>query len=100
MLEHDGVLATSQISEKARHFSVAFPRHALFAFVFIELATPKVVLAATTRSLSGGWVTQQLRNATLTVACVRGGTSSTAEALMSRLHRRVCCRRAALAREA
>ncbi len=36
----------------------------LFALVFIELATRKVVLAATTRSPSCAWVTQQLRNAT------------------------------------
>jgi putative transposase len=36
----------------------------IFAFVFIELATRKVVLAATTRSPSCAWVTQQLRNAT------------------------------------
>src|ERR1035438_2611854 len=36
----------------------------IFAFVFIELATRKVVLAATTRFPSQAWVTQQLRNAT------------------------------------
>jgi hypothetical protein len=36
----------------------------IFAFVFIELATRKVVLAATTRGPSQAWVTQQLRNAT------------------------------------
>jgi transposase InsO family protein len=36
----------------------------IFAFVFIELATRKVMLAATTRSPSQAWVTQQLRNAT------------------------------------
>ena len=32
----------------------------IFAFVFIELATRKVVLAATTRFPSQAWVTQQL----------------------------------------
>src|ERR1019366_200068 len=37
----------------------------IFAFVFIERATRKVVLAATTRGPSQAWVTQQLRNATL-----------------------------------
>jgi putative transposase len=36
----------------------------IFAFVFIELATRKVILAATTRFPSRAWVTQQLRNAT------------------------------------
>ena len=36
----------------------------IFAFVFIELATRKVMLAATTRFPSQEWVTQQLRNAT------------------------------------
>jgi putative transposase len=36
----------------------------IFAFVFIELATRKVMLAATTRFPSQAWVTQQLRNAT------------------------------------
>jgi hypothetical protein len=36
----------------------------VFALVFIELATRKVVLAATTRFPSQAWVTQQLRNAT------------------------------------
>jgi putative transposase len=36
----------------------------IFAFVFIELATRKVALAATTRFPSQAWVTQQLRNAT------------------------------------
>jgi hypothetical protein len=36
----------------------------VFAFVFIELATHKVVLAATTRFPSQAWATQQLRNAT------------------------------------
>jgi len=36
----------------------------IFALVFIELATRKVVLAATTRFPSQAWVTQQLRNAT------------------------------------
>jgi len=36
----------------------------LFAFVFIELATRKVVHVATTRFPSHAWVTQQLRNAT------------------------------------
>ena len=36
----------------------------IFAFVFIELATRKVVFAATTRFPSQTWVTQQLRNAT------------------------------------
>jgi putative transposase len=36
----------------------------IFAFVFIELATRKVVLAATTRFPSQAWVTQQLRNTT------------------------------------
>ncbi|HEX4448378.1 MAG TPA: integrase core domain-containing protein [Polyangiaceae bacterium] len=37
----------------------------IFAFVFIELATRKVTLAATTRFPSQAWVTQQLRSATL-----------------------------------
>ena len=37
----------------------------IFVFVFIELATRKVMLAATTRFPSQAWVTQQLRNATL-----------------------------------
>jgi transposase InsO family protein len=36
----------------------------IFALVFIELATRKVVCAATTRGPSQAWVTQQLRNAT------------------------------------
>jgi putative transposase len=36
----------------------------IFAFVFIELATRRVMLAATTRFPSRAWVTQQLRNAT------------------------------------
>jgi transposase InsO family protein len=36
----------------------------IFAFVFIELATRKVMLAATTRCPSQAWVTQPLRNAT------------------------------------
>ncbi len=36
----------------------------IFALVFIELATRKVRLAATTRFPSQAWVTQQLRNAT------------------------------------
>ena len=36
----------------------------IFAFVFIELSTRKVVFAATTRFPSQTWVTQQLRNAT------------------------------------
>ncbi len=36
----------------------------IFAFVFIELASRKVVFAATTRFPSQAWVTQQLRNAT------------------------------------
>ena len=36
----------------------------IFAFVFIELATRKVMHAATTRFPSQAWVTQQLRNAT------------------------------------
>jgi putative transposase len=36
----------------------------IFAFVFIELATRKVVFAVTTRFPSQTWVTQQLRNAT------------------------------------
>jgi len=35
-----------------------------FAFVFIELASRKVVFTATTRFPSQAWVTQQLRNAT------------------------------------
>jgi putative transposase len=43
----------------------------LFAFVFIELATRKVVLAATTRFPSQAWVTQQLRNATPSGAAPR-----------------------------
>jgi putative transposase len=37
---------------------------AIFAFVFIELASRRVVFAATTRAPSQAWVTQQLRNAT------------------------------------
>lgn len=36
----------------------------IFAFVFIELATRRVSLAATKRFPSQVWVTQQLRNAT------------------------------------
>jgi len=36
----------------------------IFAFVFIELATRNVMLAATTRFPSQAWVMQQLRNAT------------------------------------
>jgi putative transposase len=36
----------------------------IFALVFIELATRKVMLAATTRFTSQAWVTQQLRNVT------------------------------------
>jgi putative transposase len=36
----------------------------IFAFVFIELASRKVMLAATTRVPSQAWVTPQLRNAT------------------------------------
>jgi hypothetical protein len=36
----------------------------IFALVFIELTTRKVILAATTRFPSQAWVTQQLRNAT------------------------------------
>ena len=43
----------------------------IFAFVFIELATRKVVLAATTRFPSQAWVTQQLRNATPSGAAPR-----------------------------
>lgn len=36
----------------------------IFAFVFIEFATRKVMHAATTRFPPQAWVTQQLRNAT------------------------------------
>lgn len=36
----------------------------IFAFLFIEFGTRKVMLAATTRFPSPAWVTQQLRNAT------------------------------------
>jgi transposase InsO family protein len=36
----------------------------IYAFAFIELATRKVMLAATTRFPSQAWVAQQLRNAT------------------------------------
>jgi putative transposase len=36
----------------------------IFAFVVIELATRRILLAATTRFPSQAWVTQQLRNAT------------------------------------
>jgi transposase InsO family protein len=36
----------------------------IYAFAFIELATRKVMLAATTRFPSQAWATQQLRNAT------------------------------------
>ncbi len=43
-------------------YDVFFRR--FFAFVFIELATRKVMFAATTRFPSQAWVTQQLRNAT------------------------------------
>ena len=43
----------------------------IYAFVFIELATRKVMLAATTRSPSQAWVTQQLRNATALGAAPR-----------------------------
>jgi putative transposase len=43
----------------------------IFAFVFVELATRKVVLAATTRIPSQAWVTQQLRNATPSGAAPR-----------------------------
>jgi putative transposase len=43
----------------------------IFAFVFIELATRKIVLAATTRFPSQAWVTQQLRNATPSGAAPR-----------------------------
>ena len=43
----------------------------IFAFVFIELATRKVVLAASTRFPSQAWVTQQLRNATPSGAAPR-----------------------------
>ena len=37
---------------------------AIFVFVFIELASRRIVFAATTRAPSQAWVTQQLRNAT------------------------------------
>jgi transposase InsO family protein len=43
----------------------------IFAFVFIELATRKVILAATTRFPSRPWVTQQLRKATPSGAAPR-----------------------------
>jgi hypothetical protein len=43
----------------------------IFAFVFIELATRKVMHAATTRFPSQAWVTQQLRNATPFAAAPR-----------------------------
>jgi putative transposase len=43
----------------------------IFALVFIELATRKVVFAATTRFPSQAWVTQQLRNATPSGAAPR-----------------------------
>jgi len=36
----------------------------IFALVFIELASRKIMFAATTRVPSQAWVTQQLRNAT------------------------------------
>jgi putative transposase len=43
----------------------------IFALVFIELATRKVVFAATPRFPSQAWVTQQLRNATPSGAAPR-----------------------------
>ena len=49
----------------------------IFAFVFIELATRKVMLAATTRFPSQAWVTQQLRNATPFGAAPRSAITTT-----------------------